>query len=143
MKETQDKWDRMRQEANDLCAEIGQAYPPCGFHVGDGWFPHVAKALREIAKVGVPWQLAQVKQKFCQLRIYADIDLPNEGTKESPIWGFMPEHSQHALYQRVQEIIGEAESACDRACESCGAEAEAGPASGCKLCEACRKADRR
>ena len=70
MKETQDKWERMRKRASDLCTEVGQEYPRSGFHVGDGWFPHVAKALREIAKVGVPWQLAQVKQKFCQLRIY-------------------------------------------------------------------------
>lgn len=143
MEETDKKWARQRQEATNLCKEVGQEYPACGFHIGDGWKEPVAEALRKLAKVGIPWTLAQVKQKFCGLRIYADVDLPNEGTEENPVWGFMPEHSQHAKYQEFRKIISEAETACDTRCESCGATAPAGQASGWKGCPACKTEEKK
>lgn len=160
MKETEAKWERQRLRANELLKEIGQENPPCGFGVGDGWFPHVAKALREINKVGIPWELAQVKQKFCQLRIY--IDFPGSGkvipvdflgSKSKRVDVGMPKedgsvsiwekgHPDHDKYLRVNELIREAEIACDTSCESCGAQTGGGAASGWKGCEACKKAEK-
>ena len=119
----------INQAVRDLCTEIDQEYPRCGFHVGDGWFPIVADALRRIAGVGIRWRLEQVKQKFCQLRVY--VDFLDDG-----IW--RPEHPDHGRYLEVKRIIAEAEAACDRACEQCGAKVEPGMSSGWKGCGACR-----
>lgn len=127
------KRDKQRERIDALLAEIGQEYPYCGFHVGDGWFPHVADALRKMSKVDLPWKLAQVKQKFCQLRIY--VDFPRE---EQRPWVWEPEHPLSGRVKEVQKYIGEAEDACDVACEDCGRWVEGGPASGTKLCKRCR-----
>lgn len=146
MKDTEEKWARQHQRAVDLCKEVGQEYPPCGFSVGDGWFEPVADALRKIAKVGIPWQLAQVKQKFCQLRIYVDVETPgvtreNHDSAKNP-WIWEEGHPLKSKYDEIHAIISEAEAICDTRCESCGAQTEGGPASGWKGCKACKAAER-
>jgi hypothetical protein len=129
MKDTQAKWDRQRKQAEDLCKELGIDYPDCGFYIGDGWFPVVAEALRGIGQIGLKWKLGQVKQKFCQLRIYAEF--PGGEWEES--------HPDHDKYEAAKALIGIAEAACDVMCEGCGAVVDGGPACGCKLCDTCRK----
>lgn len=115
-----------------LLAEIGQQPPRCGFEVGHGWFPVVADALREMTKVSQSWQLEQVKQKFCQLRIY---------------WCFTDRRDDTNAVQNAQRaalsaIIERAATKCDAMCEACGAEVPSGWQTGRKLCIACRKAPR-
>lgn len=160
MAETKDKWARQHQEAVDFLESIGQKYPPCGYGIGDGWKEPVEAALRKIAAIGIPWELAQVKQKFCQLRIYidfpgsgkvlpvdflgknggrVDVGMPNESGEVS-IW--QEGHPDHAKYLQVQELIAEAESVCNTRCESCGAQTEGGAASGWKGCKACKNEEK-
>ncbi len=101
-----------------------------------------------------------MKQKFCQLRIY--VDFPGSGKvvpvdfiggKGKRVDVGMPKedgtvsvwekgHPDHDKYLRVNEIIREAERACDTSCESCGAPTDGGAASGWKGCKACKDEER-
>ena len=159
MEETEERWARQKREQTEFLKEIGQEYPPCGFSVGDGWKEPVYDALRQIAAVGIPWELAQVKQKFCQLRIYVDfpgsgkvvpidfigsgqrmdVGMPNEDGTVS-IWE--EGHPDHSKYLRINEIIAECCRICDTRCEDCGAQTDGGAASGWKGCQACKDAER-
>lgn len=147
--EERDKKYQARQEkVKALLQEIGQEMPPCGFDVGSGWEEPVFEALRKMAKVGIPWQLAQVKQKFCQLRIYIDVDTPGDVTPENHDsiknpWIWEEAHPLKSKYDELHGYIGEAEVACNIRCEECGAQTEGGPASGWKGCTACKEAERK
>jgi hypothetical protein len=152
MAESEAKWARMREEQDVFLKEIGQKYPPCGFSVGDGWLEPVKDALRKITKIaqeaGLEWQLAQVKQKFCQLRIYIDVETPGDVTRENHDseknpWLFEENHPLHAKYREIQAAVHEAEIACDTRCESCGAQTKGGAASGWKGCAACKAAEKK
>ena len=70
--------------------------------VGDGWYPIVAKLVREIKEVdeelGVQSRVVQIKEKFGALRFY--LDKPQ---------------SAHC------EMIARAENESTRTCEDCGA----------------------
>lgn len=100
-------------DVESLLDEIGQDYPECGFSVGHGWFPVVADALRKMSKYS-GWRLLQVKQKFCQLRIYVENSC-----------------------DEVNEIIDRAADRCDVLCELCGGFASPGWRTGSKLCAVC------
>lgn len=115
----------MKENVRSLLEEIGQDEPICGFYIGDGWFPHVARALREMAAVSGGWRLTQVKSKFCTLRIYYDLDKS------------VSEEEANAIHK----IVRWAESNCDIACEFCGALVGGGPMSGTKLCTDCLQKD--
>ena len=102
-----------------LLSRLGIAYPTWGFYIGDGWLPIVENALERMIVAGWDRNLAQVKQKFGGLRIY--IGYTNEA---------------------ITRIIREAESACDKACEHCGAlHGLEVPLSGLALCKECRDKD--
>lgn len=149
MDELQKKCDEDRRKLTEFLKEIGQEYPPCGYCIGDGWKPHVEKALRAMAAVGIPWKLDQVKQKFCQLRIYFSIITPRQETDPDEDFSgsvIAPEdryweegHPLFSKYTEMCNIVGDAEVACDAACEDCGAYATPGPASGTKLCDPCKE----
>lgn len=84
-------------KVNELLTSLDIKYPPCGFDIGDGWFPIVKQALMAMVLVGWDRDLQQVKQKFCGLRIY--IGETNEA---------------------VDAIITYAEQRCSVTCEDCG-----------------------
>lgn len=114
---TDAKWARQKLRATNLCKELGMDYPYCGFYIGDGWYPTVEKALRAAHDAGWCGPLAQVKQKFCQLRIYAD---------------------NASELQRY--FFSKAEAECDKLCETCGQPHGLDvPMSGVALCRKCRK----
>lgn len=114
----------MDNKVASLLQSINQSNPPCGFHVGDGWFPIVADALRKIAVLNVDWTLEQVKQKFCGLRIYFSLSKTD-----------MPR------YDEIRAIVANAEEVCATICEDCGAlHYLETPCSGMALCEECRAA---
>ena len=149
MQEMEARWKRERDELTAFLKEIGQEYPPCGYHVGDGWLPHTKTALRKIAEIakgaGLEWQVAQVKQKFCQLRIYIDVETPGGVTRENHDsatnpWIFEENHPLHSKYNEIHAAVGEAERICDALCENCPNPAKPGPASGTKLCTPCNDA---
>lgn len=151
MEETEKKWERQHREQTEFLASIGQKYPPCGFSIGDGWKEPVFEALRKVAAIakeaGLEWELAQVKQKFCQLRIYIDVETPgvtreNHNSETNP-WLFEENHPLHAKYDEIHAAIGVAESACNVRCESCGGDTKGGAASGWKGCTACKAAEKR
>lgn len=112
---------------SDLLREIGQDWPMCGFYVGPGWLPHVAEALRSVAALEHPWVLEQVKQKFCQLRIYYSF----------------PAGTPDVVRAEFERAVGIAAALCDAACEICGATVAPGAALGRKLCDPCRESRRR
>lgn len=106
-----------RSEVDSLLAELGIDYPPCGFHIGRGWLPHVAGALRRMCAAGWAKDLAQVKQKFGGLRLY----------------------TTNVVSAEVQAIIDEVELICDDLCEECGEpHGLRVPLSGLALCEGCK-----
>jgi hypothetical protein len=114
-------WKQRHQEENRQAEAILAKYeisqPSCGFYVGLGWIPIVDKALGDMIAAGWNKGLAQVKSKFCTLRIYID--------------GSTPE---------IDAIIGKAEAACALACENCGQPHELNvPMSGVALCKVCRE----
>lgn len=120
------KYDRRRNRIKKLCNEIGQEYPACGFDIGDGWFPIVENALKKIATIDVKWKLVQVKQKFCQLRIY--IHFLDYETDDLDV---------NKKFEEIRRLANEAERLCDVACENCGAKVNGGSAWGCKFCSRC------
>jgi hypothetical protein len=151
MDETEKKWERMRREQTEFLETIGQKYPPCGFSIGDGWKEPVYEALRKVAEIakgaGLEWQLAQVKQKFCQLRIYADVETPgvtreNHDSTTNP-WLFEENHPLHSKYVEIHAAISEAERLCNTRCEACGADTKGGAASGWKGCKACKEEEKK
>lgn len=91
--------------------------PACGFDIELGWFPIVERAIKKMIGVGWDRQLSQVKQKFCQLRIYLVGEVPDE----------------------VAKVIADAATEADGTCELCGKEREGrGSAMGMALCALCK-----
>lgn len=103
-------------KVDELLKRLDIKYPPCGFYIGDGWFPIVAQALEAMVLAGWDRDLQQVKQKFCGLRIYI-------GERHEP----------------SELIIRYAVQRCSVACEDCGKpHGLDNPMWGRALCEACR-----
>ena len=84
-------------KVDELLKRLDIKYPPCGFYIGDGWFPIVAAALEKMVATGWDRDLQQVKQKFCGLRIYIGATTPE-----------------------IEALIDSAEARCWKACEHCG-----------------------
>jgi hypothetical protein len=78
----------------------------CGAYAGKGWIEPLRKAVAVLDKAG--YQVVQIKQKFGELRIYFE---PSENTD---IW------TNIACTMAVKQ----AELACNKMCEECGAPAE-------------------
>lgn len=118
-----EKIDRERQERHDRdrteLAAMGIEWPRCGFWVDEGWRPLVMQALRELIDAGWDKRLEQVKQKFCELRIY--LGAPADA--------------------KLREIVGRACAASHDICEGCGKEREEkGMGWGRAYCNACQTA---
>lgn len=119
----EDYTKRCHAAGDELLTRLGVAQPRCGFSCGLGWLPIVERALKECLEVGWDGKLAQVKQKFCQLRIYVD---------------FFPKDE---VYQKMGEILSKAEADCDVICEICGKErTKKGVSVGWALCDDCGEA---
>jgi hypothetical protein len=115
-----EKIDRERQERQTRdraeLAQMGIEWPRCGFWVDEGWRPLVMQTLKDLIAAGWDKRLAQVKQKFCGLRIYLE---PPAG-------------------DRLREIVDRAEAASYEICEGCGLEREEkGLKWGRAYCNAC------
>lgn len=118
-----------QEKIDNLLREIGQPYPRCGFYIGTGWFPVVETALKAMASVPISWQLTQVKEKFCGLRIYYDID--ERVDADDP--------NAKICSEKIDQIIAQAEHECNTMCESCGApHGLSVPRAGQALCQGCR-----
>lgn len=118
-----ERWDAQRVEMERILAKHNIAWPECGAEVGFGWLPIVEEAIDKMVSVGWNKQLDQVKQKFCQLRIYAS-RCDTDG----------------AIVDEISMFINQAEAKANVACEDCGKpHGLQVPRSGSALCEICRE----
>lgn len=67
-----DKNSSEQDEAQRIMDRFGIDPPRCGFSIGAGWIPTVERAFEKMIAAGWDGKLNQVKQKFCQLRIYIE-----------------------------------------------------------------------
>ena len=114
------KRERDEREARDKAylAEMGIEWPRCGFWVDRGWRALVDETLKKMIAAGWDRSLSQVKQKFCELRIYV---------------GTVPRDPA------ITAIIDEATKRSHEICEGCGLEREAkGIQMGRAYCNACK-----
>lgn len=104
-------------EIDALLKKHGIEYPPCGAWVGKGWIPILDQMFEELKTLGPLPKVDQIKQKFCELRVYLS-------------------SATERQYQTVDKWCALA----DRSCEHCGrAHGLQTPMSGMALCEDCRK----
>ncbi len=82
---------------------------------GPGWLPVVADLNEKIAALFPDYEVQQVKQKFCGLRYYCNVESD----------------------ARVHMLIRAAERACDKTCEDCGATFEPKEYYGRHYCPTC------
>ncbi len=99
--------------------------PRCGFSTGPGWVRPIEKCFEKMIAAGWNKDLAQVKQKFCQLRIYIGDRLPPETDPE--------------MRETLGKIMDEAVIACSVLCESCGGARDPEQNWGPAYCEGCKK----
>lgn len=112
-----EKWALFKAKVTADLSSLGIEYPECGFNIGDGWYPIVLDALKEMVEAGWDKNLHQVKQKFCRLVIYIG-DTNDE----------------------IKEIINNAVKLCDSVCEDCGnPHGLEVPRNGTALCDKCEK----
>lgn len=165
-KDIEKNFELQRVEADRILNRFGISRPPCGFGIGLGWMRVVENALEEMINAGWDKDLHQVKQKFCQLRIYIgagsvdDIDNPIKRLFRRPIQFFassrwVPSRVRILLWRlsrtrllsdvrpsKISKIIDEACEICDHLCESCGKEREKkGYGWGQALCNSCGAVD--
>ena len=112
------QWKRADLEIDRIMKTYNIAKIPCGFSVGPGWLPPLEKMIVKLKALG--WDgkyLAQVKQKFCQLRVYLDFTT-----------------------QAMEEAIRDAEIECNTMCEYCGKPHGLDvPRGGMALCPECQE----
>ena len=147
LQESEKRWAKEREELTAFLKDLGLEYPDCGYHVGDGWLPHTKDAIRKMAAIakeaGLELSIGQVKQKFCQLRIYWHVETPgvtreNHDSATNP-WLFEENHPLHGKYEEIEAAAGEAARICDALCEDCpNPSTYTGPGSGTKLCQPCK-----
>lgn len=123
MRKMKDRWNDQQAEMKRILDKYGIEYPACGADVGLGWTPIVEEALEEMVEAGWDKQLDQIKQKFCELRIYASRCNKNG-----------------EIVDAVSKAINVAAKKASIACEDCGApHGLEVPRSGSALCPACRE----
>lgn len=100
-----------------------------GTQVGAGWWPAILTAAEKLTKVlddypGWVVKTAQLKEKFGGMRWYIRICQPKD-----PMWDTgeadEPATPPEDLRLKVNQILGEARVATERACEVCGEPGEA------------------
>lgn len=160
------EYNRRKDKAQRVMDRFGIGRPRCGFSIGEGWIPPVERAFEKMIAAGWDGKLSQVKQKFCQLRIYIDFggydDVDNPARKlvreivhrtaclfsyKNPVTRkissllFKLRDSKLLSKWRLNDVgraVDQAESECDDLCERCGKERETkGFGWGMALCNAC------
>jgi hypothetical protein len=112
----QARWTAVEEAFEAMRKKYGIGEVPCGTSVGPGWLPIIDEALGKMVAAGWDRKLAQVKQKFCGIRIYVG----------------------GASSAAIEAIIRDAEAKCARACEHCGApRGLEAPRNGIALCADC------
>jgi len=79
----------------------------CGSFIPDGWFDIVVKLNEDITKIDPYYKVDQIKEKFGTLRYY--VTLSEETTGDD--------------YDRINDLIYEAENKSSVTCDQCGAPA--------------------
>jgi len=119
----QARWEASAKTNERLKAKY-KIDPPVGCDCPHGWEKLVDALLTDLFKLEgfKPEMVAQIKSKFCGLRVYTD-DIPEE------------------IKDNVNKLIATAEDESYKLCEQCGAAAKnTTPAmSGVRLCEECTK----
>ena len=115
---------KVREANRRLISDRGLEPPYVSCEVGLGWIPLMERTLDRMIEAGMlPDQLAQVKSKFCILKIYVDHDAND-----------LPKRA------RLEAIIREAEKESCSLCEDCGApHGLVVPRAGTALCDQCYK----
>jgi hypothetical protein len=128
--------------------------------VGAGWAPLVEECLKVLALHGC--KVGQIKQKFCELRVYWDypphIELaiaewrrqdPSHLKNDAGEWVYdppMPYPDERArIASAVNPVIAAMAQQSLRTCEDCGADLgrDGGPSAGRRQCEECRASSER
>ena len=108
--------------------------PTCYSGVGPGWLPVVSEMFQKMIAAGWDRQLEQIKEKFCQLRVYTS---QSQYEMKDGLW---VKEGEFIKLNKLGEIIDEAVGKCDELCEDCGKERELkGCRSGAAWCNACLK----
>lgn len=97
--------------------------PRCGFSTGPGWARPIEKCFEKMIAAGWNKDLAQVKEKFCHLRIYIGSEFP----------------IQRDIYDNLQSIIDNAVVECSVLCECCGGPRDPKQNYGAAFCDGCKK----
>jgi hypothetical protein len=85
----------MSEHSSETLADLF-ANVRCGVTIGPGWVPIVCWLADEIRKRGAQVTITQCKEKFGNLRVYADGD-------------------------DIEDLVAVAEFRCSKTCEDCGA----------------------
>lgn len=118
--------DKCTAEFKALLEEFGVGPPRCYSGIGLGWIRPVRTMFKELVEAGWDKQLSQVKQKFCQLRVY--LEQSTSMKREDGTWG----------PNDLAVIIDRAVLACDKLCEICGqTRKKQGVSVGWALCDDC------
>lgn len=104
----------------DLYGDPAKTCMAFGIECSDGWYNLIEKVCEDIAATNPPeeFRFAQIKEKFGELRIYAD-------------------HGTEAIYK----LLDAAERESGKVCESCGSRENVttvGPGWIRTLCQSCR-----
>lgn len=87
--------DSLNKRLDDLGIKHEHHYT---IDIGNGWVEPIFKGLEEMIAAGWDRELVQIKQKFCECRIYVHHDVSN----------------------KVQEILNKVQALCSTLCEFCG-----------------------
>lgn len=95
----------------------------CGKYLpGDGWLSLLEVLIADLDKIGVAYDVAQIKEKFGTLRFYAEITETTSDTKAAEFW------------KRIEK----AETLSAITCEVCGSPGELRGGSWMRtLCDVC------
>jgi hypothetical protein len=137
MKKTKQEWkeerDRenelMNKEIEDVFKKMNRPYPACGVSISRGWWKSAVLPML-VAIDALKWKgtIAQIKQKFCTLRVYIDHH-PNPETDD--------EINADTI---ADQLIDLATKLCDHICEECGLHREnSGNGIGMAYCKECHK----
>lgn len=118
---------------NSMVAQLNITADSSRSYVGLGWLPVVRKCFEAMIAAGWNRELEQIKQKFCQLRIY--ISQPTEIVQDGK---FVLDENGKITLTELGKLIYLAVNECDKLCEVCGCEREKkGVRSGWALCNEC------
>lgn len=102
-------YDELERNQREALAPLYARLQKGGYiSIGPGWNEIVLQLDRDIAKLDPDYKIAQVKEKFAQLRYYID---PSDTYDHTNGW----------LTDPIYALIDKAEKASSVTCEDCGA----------------------